>query len=51
MGPMPSISPAGAEMLAMAAPDDSRLFRLASRTVAAVSRYAARYLPNGRQPN
>jgi len=39
---------AGAEMLAMAAPDDSQLFRLASRMVAADSRYGARYPSNGR---
>jgi len=36
---------AGAEMLAIAAPDDSRLSRFASRTVAADSRYGARYPP------
>ncbi len=42
---------AGAEMLAMAAPDDSRLSRLASRTAAADSRYGARYPAYGRQPN
>ena len=36
---------AGAEMLAMAAPDDSRLSGLASRTAAAGSRYGARYPP------
>ncbi len=36
---------AGAEMLAMAAPDDSRLSRLASRTVAADPGYGARYPP------
>jgi len=36
---------AGGKMLAMAAPDDSRLSRLASRTVAADSRYGARYPP------
>src|ERR1019366_698728 len=44
-------SRAGAEMLAIAAPDDSRLSRIASQTVAADSRYGARYPPNGRQPN
>ena len=36
---------AGAEMLAMAAPDDSRVSRLASQTVAADPRYGARYPP------
>jgi hypothetical protein len=35
----------GAEMLTMAAPGDSRLPRLASRTVAANPRYGARYPP------
>jgi hypothetical protein len=40
---------ADGEMFAMAAPDDSRLSRLASRTVSADSRYGARYPLNGRQ--
>jgi hypothetical protein len=36
---------AGAEMLAMVAPDDLRLYRLASRTAAADLRYSARHPP------
>src|ERR1700733_12154077 len=42
---------AGAEMLATVAPDNSRLFRVAPRTIAADSRYGVRYPPYGRQPD